>query len=81
MQEEKYPYSAKLAVGITIKSASGNLPVLSEPNSTIMTLNRQITTSVLHVRKQPKAIPCIFHPETTYEDLTEFTFQFIVQVK
>lgn len=76
---EKYPYSAKLAVALSLKSAS--LPILSSPNNTIITLNRKITTSVFHmINPNGGGYSLNFSPETTYTGLSEWTFQFIVQV-
>lgn len=76
---EKYPYSAKLAVALTLKSAT--LPILSSPKNTIITLNRKITTSVFHmINPNGGGYSLNFSPETTYENLPEWTFQFIVQV-
>lgn len=78
---EKYPYSAKLAVALTIQSASGNTAVLSSPKTTIITLNRKIITSAMHmVRPNGGGYSLKFAPDKTYDDLTEWTFQFIVQV-
>lgn len=76
---EKYPYSAKLAVPVTIKSAT--LPILSTPRNTIITLNRKIITSVFHmINPNGGGYSINFSPETTYKSLPEWTFQFIVQV-
>lgn len=80
LDPEKYPFSAKLAVALVIKEASDDIPVLSTLKSTIITLNRKIKTSVMHV-EAPTAdgYSIHIHPHKDYEELTEWTFQFILQ--
>lgn len=78
----KYPYSAKLAAPVTILSASNGIEVLSKPKSAFITLNRKIVTSLLHVKRSlGNGYTLNFAPKEDYEDLTEWTFQYIVQVQ
>lgn len=81
LDSEKYPFSAKLGVALVIKDASDNMPILSSPRSTIITLNRKIKTSVLHVQEPlVDGYSLHIHPHRDYDELTEWTFQFILQV-
>lgn len=78
LDSEKYPYKDKYAIPVKIVDVSNGYKLLSDPTTTIITLNRKIKTSVMKVdRFQDTGI--VFRPkETIKEEMTEWTFQMSV---
>lgn len=78
-----YPYGGRYAVPVRISSVS-SARLLSEPQTTIVSLNRKIKTSVLHVKNTTDIgdkTTMAFRPKVPYAQPidTEFTMQYIAQ--
>lgn len=72
VDEEKYPYSGRFAIPLVISKAS-KYALLSSPKSTIVRLNRQLTTSIARFTSPGSYI---FTPKTPFaEPMTEWTLQ------
>lgn len=82
LDPEKYPYDGKFAIPVKITAVEGPLKLLSAPNSTIVTLNRKIKTSVMHmVNPNGGGYTSHFVPDKPYADeMTEWTLQFSMLV-
>ena len=81
LDPEKYPYDEKFAVPVKVTNVSGSLKLLSDPNSVIVSLDRKIKTSVLHmINPNGDGYTLHFTPKTPYtEEHTEWTLQFMAQ--
>lgn len=79
-----YPYGGRYAVPVRITKVSDCARLLSEPQSTIVSLNRKIKTSVLHVKNTTDIgdkTSMSFSPKVPYAQPidNEFTMQYIAQ--
>lgn len=82
LDPEKYPYDSKYAIPVKITAVEGPLKLLSAPNATIVTLNRKIKTSVMHmINPNGGGYSSHFVPNEPYaEEMTEWTLQFTMMV-
>lgn len=74
LDPEVYSFSEKYAVPIRISGASGDMPILSSPNYSIVTLDRTFKTNVLHIIRMGEAAKISMN-EPMKEDVTEWTLQ------
>ncbi len=79
LDPQKYPYDGRYAIPVKIVEAKGPLCVLSSPATTIVSLNRKIKTSVMHVKTfRSNDYTQRFIPKTPYkEEMSEWTMQYI----
>ncbi|MBR8729784.1 hypothetical protein IX332_001108 [Porphyromonas levii] len=73
----KYPYSGKYAIPVSLVSSSSKLKLLSKPRTTIITLNRKITTTVIKINSTGGGIS-LKPIEPLKEEPSEWTFQMSV---
>lgn len=77
----KYPYDGRYAIPVKITDTKGGLKLLSSPVHTIASLNRKITTSVMHlIEPGGGGYTQRFWPKTPYQqEMSEWTLQYIAQ--
>lgn len=73
LDDTKYPFSGKWAIGAEITKTDSDVKLLSEPKSTVITLNRQFKTSVMHWLHSDELEVRMNEP--VKEDVTDWTFQ------
>ncbi|MDY5857963.1 MAG: DUF1735 domain-containing protein [Porphyromonas sp.] len=82
LSAEKYPYSGRYAVPLKIVKVEGPYKLLSSPQTTIVSLNRKIKTSVLYVKTNSGdhgyTMLMTANPQYT-EEMSEWTVQYIAQ--
>lgn len=74
LPEEKYPFNEKWGLGVRITDTNLDLPVLSDPQTSIVTFNRMYNSSALHWISSRESMKVQMNEPIT-EDLTEWTFQ------
>lgn len=83
LDEAKYPVSDRLAIPLKIVSTTSGYPILSSPNSTIVTLSKEIITSAFHMNSSRTVghYSQYFFPKdkTKVTDPKEWSLQFIAQ--
>ena len=82
LDTEKYPYGGRYAIPVKITHVGSGMKLLSSPASTIVSLNRKIKTSVLHVigNTGDHGYSMLFTPNTPYEsEMSEWTLQYMAQ--
>lgn len=81
LDPEKYPYGGRYAVPVRISKVSDGARLLSSPQTTIVSLDRKIKTSVLHMTSpNEKGYTMKFSPKEPYKgEMSEWTFQYIAQ--
>lgn len=73
LDDDKYPFSTKWAIGAVITKSDAGVTLLSQPKSTIITLNRQFKTSVMHWIHSDELVVQMNEP--VQQDVTDWTFQ------
>lgn len=82
LNTEKYPYGGRYAIPVKITNVGSGMKLLSSPTSTIISLDRKIKTSVLHVKNNTgdHGYSMLFTPSTPYEnEMSEWTLQYQAQ--
>lgn len=82
LDKDKYPYGGRYAVPVRITSVKGSSKLLSNPQSTIVNLNRKIKTSVFQMTTNGTSggYTVIMSPKTPYDtEMTEWSMQYMAQ--